>query len=220
MKKRIRLTESDLHRIVNRSVKRVLRESQLLTELDPRTYANYARGRAAQGNYKKAVEGQEYAAQQFNNQYGYDNRNLNGYVQSDSNNPNVKYMGYDTDYYRMRNDKKPGYRFKWDSPDYYKNRYNNNVYATERWQSKNYPGRNDMDDQETFSTYNPDTDTSNSTTYGRMKYQTQPNRLVVYGDYDGRPIRNQNNNRSGLYGDEVARQMQTGTGIYKNGKWQ
>ena len=220
MRKRIILTESDLHRIVNRSVKRILRESQLLTELDPRTYANYARGRAAQGDYEKAVEGQRWAARQFNKQYGHNNRNLNGYVEYVDNNPNIKMMGYDTDYYRMTNAMKPGFRYKWYSPDYDKNIYDNNVYTTERWQTKNYPGRNNMDDQETYSTYNPDTDTSNSTTFGRMKYQTQPERLLMYGDYDGKPIRNQNNNRSGLYGDEVARQMQTGTGVYKNGKWQ
>ena len=36
MKKRIRLTESDLHRIVNESVK------SILTELDWRTYASAA----------------------------------------------------------------------------------------------------------------------------------------------------------------------------------
>jgi hypothetical protein len=38
-KKLIRLTESDLHRIIENSVKRVLKESQL-NELDWRTYAN------------------------------------------------------------------------------------------------------------------------------------------------------------------------------------
>ncbi len=43
MKKVIRLTESDIHRIVKNSVKKVL------TELDWKTYANAARKRAEQG---------------------------------------------------------------------------------------------------------------------------------------------------------------------------
>lgn len=41
-KKLIRLTENDLHRIIENSVKRVLKESQL-NELDWRTYANASR---------------------------------------------------------------------------------------------------------------------------------------------------------------------------------
>jgi len=39
-KNRIRLTESDLRRIVNKSVKKILRESKLLNELDWKTYRN------------------------------------------------------------------------------------------------------------------------------------------------------------------------------------
>ena len=52
-KKLIRLTESDLHRIVKESVNKVLREAQL-NELDPRTYASYASGRQRQADNAEA----------------------------------------------------------------------------------------------------------------------------------------------------------------------
>jgi len=71
MKKVIRLTESDLHRIVKNSVKRILREAQL-NELDPRTYASYAQKRKAQGQYDKAYEGNEKAREEWNKRYGSD----------------------------------------------------------------------------------------------------------------------------------------------------
>lgn len=83
-KKLIRLTESDLHRIVKESVNKVL--SEAINELDPRTYASYADKRAKQANvekylgnddkadslYKKAHQGKQAAVKAFNNQYGYD----------------------------------------------------------------------------------------------------------------------------------------------------
>jgi len=69
MKKIIRLTESDLHKIVKNSVKRILKESQL-NELDPRTYASYAQKRKAQGQYDKARKGYDAAIDAFDDQYG------------------------------------------------------------------------------------------------------------------------------------------------------
>ena len=72
MKQRIRLTEGDLHRIVKESVNRVL------TELDWKTYANYANGRRAQGKWSKADAGDDASIRAFNNKYGasdYENRN-------------------------------------------------------------------------------------------------------------------------------------------------
>ena len=44
MKKIVRLTESDLHRIIKESV------NNIITELDWKTYANAANKRQAQGN--------------------------------------------------------------------------------------------------------------------------------------------------------------------------
>ena len=85
MKKLIRLTEGDLHRIIENSVKRAL------NEVDWRTYANYARGREAQANgqrplspaqqrvqarpnntqtlQRKAYQGNRASAQAYNNNY-------------------------------------------------------------------------------------------------------------------------------------------------------
>lgn len=72
MKRRIRLTESDLHRIVKESVDRILKESQLLTELHPLTLDSYARKRAAQGQKEKAEQGRQAAVDAWNREYGYD----------------------------------------------------------------------------------------------------------------------------------------------------
>ena len=72
MKKLVRLTESDLHRIVKESV------SKVLTELDWKTYANYANGRRAQGKLDKAEAGDDAAVYAFNKKYGasdYENNN-------------------------------------------------------------------------------------------------------------------------------------------------
>ena len=62
-KKFIRLTESDLHRIVKESV------NQVLTELDWKTYMNAARARQAQGKYDNATQLSNYANNQFKKQH-------------------------------------------------------------------------------------------------------------------------------------------------------
>ena len=49
----IKLTESDLHRIVKESVNKIL--SEAINELDPRTYASYADKRRAQGTINNLV---------------------------------------------------------------------------------------------------------------------------------------------------------------------
>ena len=64
MKKVIRLTESDLHRIIKESV------NNILTELDWKTYANAAKSRQEQGNDKSSDKLQQYAQQQFNKKHG------------------------------------------------------------------------------------------------------------------------------------------------------
>ena len=63
-KKLIRLTESDLHRIVKESVNRVL------NEMRPETYASYAKGREAQGQMDKAQVGKQAAIDKWNSLYG------------------------------------------------------------------------------------------------------------------------------------------------------
>ena len=68
-KKLIRLTESDLHRIVKESVNKIL--SEAINELDPRTYASYADKRRAQGQNDKAFKGTQAAANAWNKEYGY-----------------------------------------------------------------------------------------------------------------------------------------------------
>jgi hypothetical protein len=220
MKKTIRLTESDLHRVIAESVR------QYLSELDARTYASYAQKRAQQGNYEKAVQGQRAAVDAWNQQYGRSRRTPNGFVQKADN--AGQWNGYDQDTYRMSlNAKDPNKQIQWDSPDYWKDEYDNHGYGTERWQSQNYPGPNNMDDQETYTTYDPYADKTNSTTYGRMKYNTvgsvgkmgvnNPN----LGDYSGKPVRDRHNWASGEEGDRVAKQMAQGTGKYVKGRgWQ
>lgn len=222
MKRTIRLTESDLHRVIKESV------NKILNELDARTYASYAQKRAAQGQYAKAVEGQNAAVDAWNQQYGRSNNTPNGFVQQTKDGTHGQWNGYDHDSYRMKlKSKDPEKKIDWNSPDYWEDTYNNNAYSTERWQSQNYPGPNNMDDQETYTTYDPHADKTNSTTYGRMKYNTvgSPGHMRYndpnMGDYSGKPIRGQNNWASGLEGDSVAKQMAQGTGKYVKGKgWQ
>ena len=66
-KKLIRLTESDLHRIVKESVNKILNE--YVSGLDPRTLANYAKGREAQGQHDKAQQGMQTARDTWNANY-------------------------------------------------------------------------------------------------------------------------------------------------------
>jgi len=219
-KRTIRLTESELHMVIAESVRRCL------TELDARTYASYAQKRAQQGNYEKAVQGQRAAVDAWNQQYGRSRRTPNGFVQKADD--GGQWNGYDQDTYRMSlKAKDPNKPIQWNSPDYWKDEYDNHGYGTERWQSQNYPGPNNMDDQETHTTYDPYADKTNSTTYGRMKYNTvgstgkwgynNPN----LGDYSGKPVRDRHNWASGEEGDRVAKQMAQGTGKYIKGKgWQ
>ena len=70
MKQLIRLTESDLHRIVKESVNKIL--SEAINELDPRTYASYADKRRAQGKDDKAWQGTVAAKDAYNKQFGTD----------------------------------------------------------------------------------------------------------------------------------------------------
>lgn len=65
-KNRIRLSESQLHRVIKESVK------QVLSELDWKTYANAASKRYNQGKYDNAEELGKAARDAFNRDYGYD----------------------------------------------------------------------------------------------------------------------------------------------------
>ena len=64
MKQVIRLTESDLHKIVKESVQKILNEA------DPRSWASVA-DRYAETDPEKAAYARKRAAQQWNKQYGH-----------------------------------------------------------------------------------------------------------------------------------------------------
>jgi hypothetical protein len=68
-KKVIRLTESDLHRIVKESVQKIL--SEAINELDPRTLASAERKAREEGDPRASKFG-EYAADSWNRDYGKD----------------------------------------------------------------------------------------------------------------------------------------------------
>lgn len=209
MKQRIRLTESQLHNIIRKCV------NEAVNELDPRTYASYAAKRQAQGQTEKAKEGREAAVNAWNREYGYyDKRTPNGF-QAKGYIP-----GYTSTTYQMRQEIGDD------------GNYNGNYY-TRGWKSQNYPGDDNMKDTETYSEYHPSTGTANNRTYrGNLKYNTVGSigklgyNEPKYGDYNNSAMIDQNNYHiPNLYGqskgDEVARQMTTGTGVYIKGKgWQ
>ena len=113
-KKLIRLTESDLHRIVKESVNKVL------TELDWTTYSNYQKGRMAQANQarqngdyekekmyrQKAVQGGNAAGNAMRQKHGFDSiddfnqtaqRTRNGMTLPQNNPKYQNYMNYQQD---------------------------------------------------------------------------------------------------------------------------
>jgi hypothetical protein len=102
-KKIVRLTESDLHRIIKESVEQILSEAQL-NELDPRTYASYAQKRAAQGNPMKANAGADAARSAWNKEYGSYNPNSKMYTkdgEKDAEEKTALYMKNDEDAWRQ-----------------------------------------------------------------------------------------------------------------------
>lgn len=213
MKKIIRLTEGDLHRIIENTVKRVLKE-ETLNELDPRTYASYADKRAAQGQDYKASQGRQAAVDAWNNKYAFSRNIPNGYMQKDGN--GGYNQGFDNLKYRMS-----------DLPMDKNNPKSKTGYATEFWDSHNYPGRNTMKDTEQYHRYNPYTQTSDHYTYDNMKDKTMGyggfNNRPGEGGYRGKYPVNQYSNGAdlGYEGDRVARQMALGNGKYVKGQgWQ
>ena len=62
-KNRIKLTESQLHNVIEECVK------QVLSELDWKTYANAANKRQAQGNWQSADKLRDQMVKSFNNKY-------------------------------------------------------------------------------------------------------------------------------------------------------
>ncbi len=73
MKKIVRLTESDLHRIIKESV------NNIITELDWKTYANAANKRQAQGNWQSADRLRDQMVNSFNNKYATSDSEYNNY---------------------------------------------------------------------------------------------------------------------------------------------
>lgn len=90
MKKLIGLTEGQLHEMITESV------NQILSELDWKTYANYAKKRLQQGKYDKAQRGNDMANTEFNKKYNNKNwkdsathdYNIQGYIHQDER-PNM-----------------------------------------------------------------------------------------------------------------------------------
>ena len=109
MKQVIRLTESDLHRVIKESV------NNILSELDWKTYANASQKRKEQGDLDKAHHLKLYAGQQFQNKHDlpnlvklyntvYNRYPMNDYSYIDGDEANI-YAGeicpkYCTDYSR------------------------------------------------------------------------------------------------------------------------
>lgn len=114
MKKTIRLSESDLHRVIEESVR------QCLTELNWQTYANYQQGRMAQANQarengdyekekmyrQKAIQGGNAAGEAMRQKHGFDsiddfNRTAqkarNGQTLPETNPKYQNYMNYQKD---------------------------------------------------------------------------------------------------------------------------
>ena len=73
MKQRIRLTESDLHKVIKESVK------QVLSELDRRTYYN-----AATKDYmpQRKTQFLQKSADEFNKQFGYKDENIGNLIEA------------------------------------------------------------------------------------------------------------------------------------------
>lgn len=63
MKKRVKLTEENLHRIIRDCI------NEALNELDPRTYASYSAKRQAQGQDEKAQQGRQAAVKAWNKKF-------------------------------------------------------------------------------------------------------------------------------------------------------
>ena len=132
-KKVIRLTEGDLHRIIKESV------NNLLTELHPFTYANYANGRYAQGQTDKAEKGRDAAVKAFNDRYGYE-------VKDDEGKPfsSVKMQkNYDNKGYNVQSTHPINKDVYYDTSDRYPNRMSKMANASDNMR-RNYRIANQM----------------------------------------------------------------------------
>lgn len=193
MKKTIVLNESDLHRIISESVKRILNEmnekyivDESLNELDPRTYASYAEKRAQQANgqrqlsqsqqrrnlspeqiQQQAQQGRQAGINKWNQDYGWQGN-----------------TDYGEEFYKMTDG---GYNGKPTYTTHYQNQ--NDGWGT------------------SYSKYNPyDED-------GGEEFQRNRN------GYERWIPRNPKNGNMST-GDTVAHQMSNiNTAEYKNGKW-
>ena len=198
-KKLIRLTESDLHRIVKESVNKIL--SEAINELDPRTYASYADKRRAQGQDDKAFRGTQAAANAWNKEYGYNN-NSNGRKSS---------MGMD-DYGYNNTDDLGAYEYDFDNGLQYKINHHNydplvgHSVNTYRPYKDEYQDIRSGTPKDSFFPKVP----------GSVERGKGEGTLGVYADTD--VDLGLNNRRKGL---DVAKQMARGNGKYIKGKgWQ
>jgi hypothetical protein len=135
-KKLIRLTESDLHRIVKESVNKILNE--YVSGLDPRTLANYAKGREAQGQHDKAQQGMQTARDTWNANYSDGDRMTDsfgdnyGIIKNDWNGKR-----------RLQNVYRPNIDVTDRGITNYDNNYSNPK-SEEQWRVNGYVGNNKM----------------------------------------------------------------------------
>lgn len=135
-KKLIRLTESDLHRIVKESVNKILNE--YVSGLDPRTLANYAKGREAQGQHDKAQQGMQTARDTWNANYSDGDRMTDsfgdnyGIIKNDWNGKS-----------RLQNVYRPNIDVTDRGITNYDNNYSNPK-SEEQWRVNGYVGNNKM----------------------------------------------------------------------------
>lgn len=103
MKKVIRLTESDLHRIVEGSVKKILSES----EIDWRTFANAAKKAKSNGDWKRGMMFGHRADTEFRKKHGLKSTRINPTSDFTSDEPFVTLDDYEDGYIAYGNKEKP-----------------------------------------------------------------------------------------------------------------
>ncbi len=191
---RIRLTESQLHNVIRKCI------NEAINELDPRTYANYAAGRQAQGQNEKARQGREAAVNAWNKQYG-----------NEDWKPEPEHIRYSMP--------------EWIYTSWKKQYGNENTTSNNKGISSTYTGM--KGDSYTIHDNNSDTNFDGSHQIVTRQFNPSDNTVNYqrhkansYGDVT---LDDEGTIQSSSYdkGRQVARQMATGTGKYVKGKgWQ
>lgn len=198
----IRLTESDLHRIVKESVNKIL--SEAINELDPRTYASYADKRRAQGQNDKAFRGTQAAANAWNKEYGEEWPDAR------------KFMGS----YDLRNDDGTPYNAEADREQWEDDLKRGNIY--------NVNDFSEDDDIDSMHTYFPKRDMSHDVIIDKHSSPIDRLMAITTPEEKGEGFIGAMADVGNVFGDtkerralDVAKQMARGNGKYIKGKgWQ